>query len=378
MYLSTSTIKLQTILGGAVSANALQYTCEFVDVAKADNTRRNYLVGGSQRSVSNDTTDVDVVDATARTDITRVITRLDCYNADTASATLIIKKDDGGTETIQIRVVLATLESLHYRGTVDGGGKFYVTTANGSIKSDAGLRGPSSSTDSALALWDGTGGSVLKNSTVTLSSTVLAPTSNDGIALGTASLSFADLFIASGGVINFNNGNYTVTHSAGLLTLSNALTLTTGALTVSGVTGHAIGGAATARSALTLTGTKTLVTSLGSIVALDGGTLTAQANNDGMYWFTNAAENNNTFGKSTFTGLRASLVRLNGNGLVATGTGTIDNAILMDFGTLPTIGTNNAVFGFPADNTDPTGGGGAATGRVPVIIAGAVKYLAYY
>lgn len=36
------------------------------------------------------------------------------------------------------------------------------------------------------------------------------------------------------------------------------------------------------------------------------------------------------------------------------------------------------VFEFVADNTDPTGGGGAATGRIPITIGGATRYLAYY
>jgi hypothetical protein len=43
------------------------------------------------------------------------------------------------------------------------------------------------------------------------------PTSSDGAALGTSSLMWSDLFLASGAVINFNNGNYTLTHSAGAM-----------------------------------------------------------------------------------------------------------------------------------------------------------------
>lgn len=49
------------------------------------------------------------------------------------------------------------------------------------------------------------------------------PNANDGITLGTATVSFADLFLASGGVINWNNGNFTLTHSSGLLTASGAI-----------------------------------------------------------------------------------------------------------------------------------------------------------
>lgn len=53
-----------------------------------------------------------------------------------------------------------------------------------------------------------------------LSSAALRPNSNDLIALGTTGQSFADLFLASGGVINWNNGNFTLTHSTGALEAS--------------------------------------------------------------------------------------------------------------------------------------------------------------
>jgi hypothetical protein len=56
--------------------------------------------------------------------------------------------------------------------------------------------------------------------------------SNDSGALGASGTAFSDLFLADGGVINWNAGNATLTHSAGLLTsnvplslgVSNALT----------------------------------------------------------------------------------------------------------------------------------------------------------
>ncbi len=46
------------------------------------------------------------------------------------------------------------------------------------------------------------------------------PISNDGAALGTTTLSFSDLFLASGAVINFANGDAVLTHSTGILTVS--------------------------------------------------------------------------------------------------------------------------------------------------------------
>lgn len=51
-----------------------------------------------------------------------------------------------------------------------------------------------------------------------LSPTTLQPVANDGLALGSAAINWSDLFLATGGVINWNNGNATLTHSTGLLT----------------------------------------------------------------------------------------------------------------------------------------------------------------
>jgi hypothetical protein len=60
------------------------------------------------------------------------------------------------------------------------------------------------------------------------------------------------------------------------------------------------------------------------------------------------------------------------------GSGTTTDLVGIKFEALSSGGTRNSYFEFPADNTDPTGGGGAATGRVPILIAGATKYLPYY
>src|SRR5262249_25467521 len=43
------------------------------------------------------------------------------------------------------------------------------------------------------------------------------PTSSDGAALGTTALMWSDLFLASGAVINFNNGDVLITHVADAL-----------------------------------------------------------------------------------------------------------------------------------------------------------------
>jgi len=67
---------------------------------------------------------------------------------------------------------------------------------------------------------------------VELAENSLSPGTSDGTALGTTSLMWSDLFLASGGVVNFNNGDVTLTHSSNTLTVAGG-TLATAALTAS-------------------------------------------------------------------------------------------------------------------------------------------------
>lgn len=66
----------------------------------------------------------------------------------------------------------------------------------------------------------------------TLNGTNFAPGADDGNALGVSGTAWSDVFLASGGVINWNAGNATLTHSAGLLTSNVPVSLgTSNALT---------------------------------------------------------------------------------------------------------------------------------------------------
>ena len=58
--------------------------------------------------------------------------------------------------------------------------------------------------------------------------TGLVPDANDGAYLGQSGTAFSDLFLADGAVINFNAGNTTLTHSAGLITLAGAMATSSG------------------------------------------------------------------------------------------------------------------------------------------------------
>lgn len=59
----------------------------------------------------------------------------------------------------------------------------------------------------------------------------LLPTIDDGAALGSTSKEWSDLFLASGAVINWANGNVTWTHSAATITASEAFNFAFGTST---------------------------------------------------------------------------------------------------------------------------------------------------
>jgi hypothetical protein len=54
---------------------------------------------------------------------------------------------------------------------------------------------------------------------VTLNGGELRPFTSDALALGSATGQWSDLFLASGGVLNFANGNWVATHTSGILTV---------------------------------------------------------------------------------------------------------------------------------------------------------------
>jgi hypothetical protein len=81
--------------------------------------------------------------------------------------------------------------------------------------------------------------------TTLVAGTSLNPDANDGAGLGTGALGWSDLFLASGGVINWANGDAVLTHSTGILTVS------TGDLRVTTA-------GTNAASAVTVGGTQTL------------------------------------------------------------------------------------------------------------------------
>lgn len=76
--------------------------------------------------------------------------------------------------------------------------------------------------DNRLVRSDGTGRGAQASGILLSDTDALSPATNDAGALGTTSLMWSDLFLASGAVINWNNGDATITHSANQLSFAGA------------------------------------------------------------------------------------------------------------------------------------------------------------
>ena len=107
-----------------------------------------------------------------------------------------------------------------------------------------------------------------------ISSGAALPSANDGAALGASGTAWADLFLASGAVINFNAGNATITHSAGALNIGVTSILPA----VDNTTN--LGSSAKGWSAVHITPGGSLGIGLAGLISFDGGdvTITHSAN----------------------------------------------------------------------------------------------------
>jgi len=144
-------------------------------------------------------------------------------------------------------MVVQTAADAFTKRTLAGTANEIIITNGDGVSGAPTASLPTALTFTGKTVTNGTfSGSVLSATTVT---TGITPTSDDGAALGTTSLKFSDLFLASGAVVNFNNGDVTLTHSSDLLTLAGgklalsdttaSTNATTGALTVAGGVGIA-------------------------------------------------------------------------------------------------------------------------------------------
>ena len=123
---------------------------------------------------------------------------------------------------------LTAFDFTQMRGRWDGlvidGDGTYPASADGSlIIGDGTDTGGIELEDGGMCIGDG-GCTQPGDGSLTVATDITTPalfaSSNDSGALGASGTAFSDLFLASGGVINWLGGDVTLTHSAGVLTLS--------------------------------------------------------------------------------------------------------------------------------------------------------------
>lgn len=112
IYLDTPNRKIQIVLGAAITTNQLEITTHFYDTTPQATT--TVIRGGSKLSNSNDTTDVDIVEAPALQGIIRNVHTITVHNKDTVLSTVSVKIDDGGTEKILVKMTIASGDTLTY------------------------------------------------------------------------------------------------------------------------------------------------------------------------------------------------------------------------------------------------------------------------
>lgn len=129
-----------------------------------------------------------------------------------------------------VAITGGTIDGTAIGGTTAGAGKFTTAIANSFI--------PNSNTVPTNGLYlpaaNTIGWAINSSAKLQLTSAAFAPAASGGNDLGTIALMWGNLFLQSGGVINWNNGNATLTHSAGILTSNVPLALGANGLTMTG------------------------------------------------------------------------------------------------------------------------------------------------
>jgi hypothetical protein len=107
IVLDTASRKLEAKLG---AAGAIPVTVNFVDIIPQTKSDFSPYRPACKITNTDGTTAVTVCEAPAQGAV-RVINYICVYNSDAGSETVTIQIDDGGTESIQVVITLATTES---------------------------------------------------------------------------------------------------------------------------------------------------------------------------------------------------------------------------------------------------------------------------
>lgn len=113
IYLDTPNKKLEIVLGSTVTTNQLEVSAFYYDTIPTDNSAAQNR-GGVKNSLTNNTTDVTIVAAPSGVGRVRNVHTIFVYNKDTVSATVTIKLDNSGSETVFVKQTIRTNEGLVY------------------------------------------------------------------------------------------------------------------------------------------------------------------------------------------------------------------------------------------------------------------------
>jgi hypothetical protein len=153
--------------------------------------------------------------------------------------------------------------------------------------------GPAGATDNAIVRFNGASGTSIQDSIISVGDTgILAPVTSDTGALGSGTLMWSDLFLADGSVINWNNGDLTLTHGANTLTLAGGSLLALGATTATTFNGLAV----------TANGTNTLNIAAGKSLIVSNSITLAGTDSTVMTFPTTSATIARTDAANTFVG----------------------------------------------------------------------------
>src|SRR3990167_305745 len=152
-----------------------------------------------------------------------VVFRADKTNTGAATTTIdglaqksILRAD--GTATVSGDIVSGGIYELRYSSV--GGTGYLLSNVNPVANS---VTAATTVTDNSIIRGDGTGRGI-QTSVVAIDDTTgsLYPETTDSGSLGTTTKNWSDLFLDLGGVINFDSGDVTITHSANTLTFAGA------------------------------------------------------------------------------------------------------------------------------------------------------------
>jgi hypothetical protein len=145
------------------------------------------------------------------TEAARITTAGNVGIGTTTPGALLDVQSSNGAALLRVRDTDSTYGGLYLSGDTNGA---YIGDSNIGVSTGESIYFQNSSNLTRFFI-SGT-------DEIRLSSTALSPSTNDGNALGSGTASWSDVFLASGGVMNFANSDVTLTHSSNTLTFDGA------------------------------------------------------------------------------------------------------------------------------------------------------------